>query len=124
MSWLITGGCGFIGLRVIERLLNNTKDKIYVIDNQTVGSFEDLLALNCEPKVLSKDNIHLADERVGFLDCDIRDKDCYIALFKDVTKVIHLAANTGVQPSLNDPKYDCSVNISGTLALLSTSRRY
>ena len=122
MSWLITGGCGFIGLRLIERLLNSTTDKIYIIDNQNVGTFEDLLSLKCNPRILSKDDFDLGEKRIGFLDCDIRDQGSYSGLLKNVTTVIHLAANTGVQPSLDDPKYDFDVNISGTISLLEACR--
>ena len=122
MKWVITGGCGFIGLRLIKRLLEATTDKIYVIDNQTVGTLKDLSALDCNPRIIEKNNFDLGERRVGFLDCDIRNQDCYCELLKDVQTIVHLAANTGVQPSLNNPNYDLDVNVAGTVALLEACK--
>src|SRR5262249_53731839 len=125
MRWLITGGCGFIGRNVIRYLLRRSNNVIRVIDNLSVGTREDLAAVASFTEV---DTVSLAGSmrgpatRIELVVGDIRDA----ALARDVAAgadvVIHLAANTGVGPSVADPSLDCTVNVIGTLNYLEACR--
>lgn len=65
-SWLITGGCGFIGSRLASRILDRfPADKIRIIDNMSVGTAEDL------QDVIGHDRCRLVD----IVEDDIRDPD-------------------------------------------------
>ena len=121
--WLITGGCGFIGCNLVRHLLAEGGQRIRVLDNleaggperlEQVGSVREVTPETCGGQVDS-DQVELV---VG----DILDADAVRASTRDCQVVVHLAANTGVAPSVQDPRRDCLVNVIGTLHCLEAAR--
>lgn len=102
---LITGGAGFIGSHIIE-VLQKENCEITVLDNLHTGL---------------KENV---PERVRLIELDIRDKgviDIFEQYQFDV--VLHLAGQTMVNVSVDDPFYDADVNIMGTVNILESCRK-
>jgi UDP-glucuronate 4-epimerase len=105
---LVTGGAGFIGSHVCERLLERG-DSVTVLDN-----FNDFY----DPALKRANAARLADARIE--SGDLRDRALIARLFEqgEFDGVIHLAAMAGVRPSLLDPLHYEDVNVRGTLILL------
>lgn len=121
MKWLITGGCGFIGTALIRVLLsNNPKIQILVLDNLSIGKQSDLEILGEVSKV-SVSNLEFAS-RIGLLVGDIRDESICLKAAQDVDCIVHLAANTGVGPSVEDPRLDLEANVFGVFNVLEACR--
>lgn len=122
MNWLITGGCGFLGTALIARLTDETEDKIRVLDNLSVGTREDL-ALVAKFSEQSEKNLNWShDERVSLIVGDIID-DALASLVTDGADIIvHFAANTGVGPSVENPRLDMTLNVIGTFNYLEAAR--
>lgn len=109
-NWLITGGCGFIGTALIGRILEHKPQAtIRVLDNLSMGTREDL------------ESIH-GSESVELIVGDIRDAEVCLLATKGVDVIVHLAANTGVGPSVEDPMADMETNVRGTLNMLEAAR--
>lgn len=112
---LITGGAGFIGSNLINKLLEDPDLKITCLDN--FDPFYD-------PKV-KKENIKpfLKKSNFNFIQADVRN---YNQLKSKLTKkpdtIIHLAAKVGIKPSLVDPGVYTEVNIVGTQNLLELAK--
>ena len=119
--FLISGGCGFIGTSLISKLLkSHTGAQIRVLDNLSVGGKEDL-AEACEFAKVPVDGIP-AKEGVFLIQGDIRDiKTCKLVA-ENVDCIVHLAANTGVGPSVENPRIDMETNVGGTFNLLESAR--
>jgi UDP-glucose 4-epimerase len=121
-NWLITGGCGFIGTSLIKRILeSNPAANIRILDSLLVGSREDLSEV-CSYKELPANYLGVAPNKIELVVGDIRDENVCLSAAKGVEAIIHLAANTGVLPSVQDPKLDCITNVLGTLNLLEAAR--
>lgn len=114
---LVTGGAGFIGSHLIERLLSRS-NCIVCIDN-----FDPYYS----PQV-KKNNIKnfLHNSLFKLAVCDIRNKDDLEKIFlaHEINRIVHLAARGGVRPSINDPLLYQDINIRGTLNLLELSKEY
>jgi UDP-glucuronate 4-epimerase len=114
---LITGGAGFIGSHLVDRLLNTDVEHITVVDD-----FNDFY----DPSI-KRVNIrqHLKDPRYTITEIDIRDKEALQQLFETNTFdcVVHLAARAGVRPSISEPQLYSETNINGTLNLLELARQ-
>src|SRR3712207_9217912 len=123
MNWLVTGGCGFIGVALIRSLVEEGEHGVRVVDNLKVGTREDLKAV-CDFTEASPTNIGpitsgLPVERlVG----DILDEELALRAAEGADVIVHLAANTGVAPSVEDPRADCLANVIGTLNYLEAAR--
>ncbi len=105
MTILVTGGAGFIGSHLVERLLSEGR-RVRVLDNLSTGKRENL------PR-------HPAlDLQVG----DIRDDATVRGAVKGVTAIYHLAAVASVQASIDDPIGTHGANLVGTLQLLEAGR--
>lgn len=125
--WLITGGCGFIGRRLVEMLRRCDKTcSIRVLDDLSVGNIECLrvLADVHEPDLASGVLPELAPGDVQFIRGDVKDRVVLDLVTYGVDVVVHLAANTGVAPSVEDPRSDCANNVIGTLNALESARRF
>lgn len=109
--FLITGGCGFIGRNLIRRLTSEPDLQIRIVDNFSVGSSEDVAAVAGS-----------AMARIDIIEGDIADEALARHVVAGVDAVIHLAANTGVAPSVADPRADCLTNVIGTLNYLEACR--
>ncbi len=116
-AYLVTGGAGFIGSHLVERLLAEGKDVI-VIDN-----FDNYY----DPKVKHQ-NIEPFLDNPSFKLCkaDLRNIQELQEIFAShrITGVFHLAARGGVRASLDNPFPHEEINIRGTLNLLKVCERY
>ena len=114
---LITGGAGFIGSHLVDRLLATEVEHITVIDD-----FNDFY----DPPI-KRANIteHLKDPRYKLNEVDIRDQPSLKHVFKNnnFDCVVHLAARAGVRPSLTEPQLYTETNINGTLNLLELAHQ-
>lgn len=106
MNILVTGGAGFIGSHICDRLLE-LGHRVYVIDNLSTGK---------------RENVPMG---AMFHEIDLRDDalDRVFATGKPQA-VFHQAAHANVTESVRDPEYDASVNIGGSLNLLSCCVRH
>jgi UDP-glucuronate 4-epimerase len=113
---LITGGAGFIGSHLVDRLLSEGGSHITVIDD-----FNDFY----DPSV-KRANIrtHLAQPNYRLVEADISDYEAMRQALGDdrFDCVVHLAARAGVRPSLTEPRLYVETNINGTMNLLELAR--
>ena len=123
VNWLITGGCGFIGTALIRTLMQEGGHRVRVVDNLAVGSREDLAAasdlVEVSPEVPGPIS---SDEQVELVVGDIKDGDLALRAAEGAEVIVHFAANTGVMPSVEDPRADCMSNVVGTLNYLEAAR--
>jgi UDP-glucuronate 4-epimerase len=117
-SILITGGAGFIGSHLVERLLHEGDWHVTVVDD-----FNDFY----DP-ALKRQNIsgHEGHALFRLHEADIRDSQQLQALFgkHEFDCIVHLAARAGVRPSLSQPQLYVETNINGTLNLLELARAH
>ena len=127
MKWLITGGAGFIGTNLISYLLKQKEEiNIRVLDNLSVGSLEDLARI-CTFKEINRNDILSAGNKfsnteVELLTGDIKDPNTCIDAARGMETIVHLAANTGVAPSVSDPRADMEANVIGTFNMLEAAK--
>jgi UDP-glucuronate 4-epimerase len=116
MNFLVTGGAGFIGSHVCERLLAT---------GHAVWAFDDLTAFY-DPAIKQRTVAALqsADKGFAFVEGDLTDREALDSVFQGVRfdQVIHLAARAGVRPSLQEPALYQRVNVEGTVNLLEAAR--
>jgi len=114
MKFLITGGCGFIGSAVIRHIIKNTNDIVINIDKLTyAGNLESLESVE-------------RSDRYIFDKTDICDKQELQRVFDKYQpeKIMHLAAESHVDRSINGPSDFIQTNIVGTYNLLEISKKY
>jgi UDP-glucose 4-epimerase len=120
---LVTGGCGFIGVNLVRNLLEGNKDcRIRVLDNLIVGRREDLAEVSQFNEVGEKDLGEASPSRLELVVGDIRNQELAEKACKGFDVIIHLAASTGVNPSIEDPRDDCTINVIGTFNYLEAAR--
>ncbi len=119
---LITGGAGFIGLNLVDYILKKKNYKIIVLDNLSSGN-SGLLKKIVEDNGLIFNKKFSPDKNFLFVKADIRDKNLD-NIFEKTDFVVHLAAQTGVIPSIENPFKDAEINIIGTLNLLTLSVKH
>jgi len=101
---LITGGAGFIGSHLVDKLIEQG-NKVIVIDNLSTGKIENL------------------NSKAVFYNADICDSKIKEIFAKEKPEIIfHLAAQIDVRKSTADPIADAQINILGSLNLLENSR--
>ena len=117
MNFLVTGGAGFIGSHVCERLLR---------DGHRVWAFDDLNDFY-DPQVKRRNlrEIQTVVQPFEFFHGDLTDRAALDELFGSVKfdQVIHLAARAGVRPSLDQPALYQRVNVEGTVNVLEAARK-
>ncbi|WP_099350349.1 dTDP-glucose 4,6-dehydratase [Erwinia amylovora] len=114
MKILVTGGAGFIGSAVIRHIINNTDDTVLNIDKLTyAGNLESLQEISDNP-------------RYHFSKTDICDSESLKRAFNDFEPdvVMHLAAESHVDRSIDGPAAFIETNIIGTYVLLEAARMY
>lgn len=110
---LITGGAGFIGSNLAERLLLSSKTQVRIFDDLSrKGVGHNLRWLRSLP----------AADRLEFVEGDVRDQNAVMEAGRDVDEIYHLAAQVAVTTSLSDPRADFQVNALGTLNVLEAAR--
>jgi UDP-glucuronate 4-epimerase len=117
MNFLVTGGAGFIGSHVCERLLK---------DGHAVWTLDDLNAFyDISIKQRNIRDIQKLAKPFTFIQGDITDVAAVNELFASVKfdQVIHLAARAGVRPSLAEPALYQRVNVEGTVNILEAARQ-
>jgi UDP-glucose 4-epimerase len=124
MNWFITGGCGFIGTTLIARLLLDTdaKHNIRILDNLSTGTRADLASVSSFSEVENFNHVSEAFKGVELIVGDILDESLAYKVTKNIDVIVHLAANTGVGPSVEDPRLDCFTNVIGTFNYLDAAR--
>jgi len=115
MRYLITGGCGFIGTSLVSSLLKNKKSQILNLDKLSYSANFNL------HKTKFKDNINYKLKKIDI--CNFNSLKNNINSFQpDI--IFHLAAETHVDRSIEDPLSFINTNITGTYNLLEASRTY
>lgn len=123
LNWLITGGCGFLGTALIRALLEEGGHSIRVVDSFHVGTREDLAAV-CSFTEASPDEIgSMNSGDIELVAGDILDENLALKAARGADAIVHFAANTGVAPSVEDPRADCLSNVIGTLNYLEAARQ-
>lgn len=114
---LVTGGAGFIGSHLVDRLLREGHDVV------NVDCFEPFY-----PRDGKEANIAaaMAQPRHRFLELDVRDTERLARVWSDqrFDVVFHLAARPGVRPSLVLPELYWDINVRGTLSMLELARQF
>jgi UDP-glucuronate 4-epimerase len=117
MNFLVTGGAGFIGSHVCERLLR---------DGHNVWAFDDLNPFY-DPRFKQRNlrEIQSLAKPFEFIHGNITDAAALDEIFSSVKfdQVIHLAARAGVRPSLEEPALYQRVNVEGTVNVLEAARK-
>lgn len=105
---VVTGGAGFIGSHLVERLLQDGH-QVRVLDNFSTGTSENLQAACSNPRL----SVHQVDV------ADHRDVEQFLA---DIDWVFHLAALADIVPSIEQPLKYHRANVDGTVAVLEAAR--
>ncbi len=115
---LITGGAGFIGSHLVDRLLSEGDWQVSVVDD-----FNDFY----EPRI-KRANVKRHDQNPNYrlFEADIRNQTSLKRIFAEnaFACIVHLAARAGVRPSLKEPLLYAETNVNGTMNLLELAREY
>jgi dTDP-glucose 4,6-dehydratase len=115
MKLLLTGGCGFIGSAVVRHLLRHTDHVVVNVDKLTYAASEDAL-----------EEARAAHTRHVLFRADIADSAAMRQVFAthEPDAVMHLAAETHVDRSIDGPAVFIHTNVTGTFTLLEAARDY
>lgn len=113
MKVLVTGGAGFIGSHLVERL---------IADGHNVAILDDFNDFY-DPKI-KRANISAVAKDIAVHDIDLRDGEKVAGVFQNekFDRVFHLAARAGVRPSIQQPRLYYDTNVAGTMHLLEGAR--
>jgi len=107
---LVTGGAGFIGSHLVDRLLAEGR-RVRVLDNFVVGRRTNLAG-------------HAGNPAIEIVEADVADKAAVVAACAGVTRIFHLAARADVVPSIQEPEAYFRANVDGTFAVLEGARTH
>ena len=109
---LVTGGAGFIGSHICERLLGMGR-RVICVDNLHLGSEDNIASF-------------ATDERFRFINLDVTDRDALAALFDSETidTVFHMAANSDIPAGVDNPDVDLELTFQTTYEVLRASRAH
>jgi nucleoside-diphosphate-sugar epimerase len=107
---VVTGGAGFIGSHLVDRLLTDDCADVVVIDNLTRGRLANLARWQLDP-------------RLDVVQGDVRDADTVDLLVRGADVVYHLAAQSTVMGAVRDMSYTFSTNVVGTFNVLTAAAR-
>lgn len=108
MISLVTGGCGFIGSHIVDRLLQEGH-QVRVIDNYSTGRPQNL-------------DHHKGEKNLTIYNLDIRDKESIQKCFNGVDYVFHMAALADIVPSIQKPWEYYSSNVLGTYNVVECAK--
>jgi len=114
IRYLVTGGAGFIGSAVVRRLVQTTEDMVLVVDKLTyAGNLDSLAPVSADP-------------RYSFVQADIVDTVAMRRILSEYSPdvVMHLAAESHVDRSIDGPGEFIQTNIVGTFSLLQAALEY
>ncbi len=106
MKYLVTGGAGFIGSHIAEALVNEGHE-VTVVDDLSTGKLS---------------NLHTFENRITFLQADIRDFDLMRQATQGVDVIFHEAAVASVAKSIENPIATDSINVGGTVSVLTAAK--
>lgn len=114
----MTGGAGFIGSHLVDRLLAEGE--------WNVTAFDDFNDFYSPPIKRSNIAEHLTNANYTLVEGDIRDENALEHVFsrEQFDCIVHLAARAGVRPSLTEPRLYFETNVTGTLNLLELAKKY
>ena len=107
---VVTGGAGFIGSHLIDRLLAGDCTQIVAFDNLSRGRLSNLSATSSDP-------------RLSFIHGDVRDRQAVADVMRDADVVYHLAAESTVMGAVRDIEYTFATNVVGTFNVLRAAAR-
>jgi UDP-glucose 4-epimerase len=107
MKYLVTGGAGFIGSHITDALIERGHD-VVVLDNLSSGH---------------KENLSGVMDRIEFVEGDIRDPEACLKAAEGCDGIFHEAALVSVPDSVNRPRDNHDINITGTLNILEAARQ-
>ena len=110
MTDVVTGGAGFIGSHLVDRLLRDGK-RVRVLDNFTVGREENLAH-------------HRGNTALEIVSCDVADKGAVMTACRGADRIFHLAARADVVPSIQEPEAYFRANVDGTFSVLEAARAH
>ena len=110
-TFLVTGGAGFIGSNFVHYVLGSTDHSVIVLDKLTYAGNRASL-------------VGLPTNRMTLMQGDIADLDLLEELMPQVDAVVHYAAESHNDNSLNDPRPFVDTNILGTYTLIEAARRH
>ena len=108
MNIAVTGGAGFIGSHIVEKLVGRG-DKVIVIDNLSTGK---------------KENLKAVWNKIDFLEMDIRNFDLLKTKLKNIDGIFHEAALASVQDSFVNPEEYHDVNVNGTENIFKLAKEF
>jgi UDP-glucose 4-epimerase len=108
MKSIVTGGCGFIGSHIVDRLLKEGHEVI-VIDNCSTGRLENLVH-------------HKDEKKLQIVEIDICNYEKISPLFKGADWVFHMAALADIVPSIQNPAAYFHANVDGTFSVLQAAK--
>lgn len=106
---IITGGAGFIGSHIVDRILETTNHHVRVIDNFSNGHERNL-------------EQHQNNERLEIINSDIGDYQALAGTFSGASRVFHMAALADIVPSINHPEAYFKANVDGTFNILQYAK--
>ncbi len=109
-SDLVTGGAGFIGSHLVDRLLAQGRS-VCVLDNMVVGRPANLQQHNGNP-------------RLRIVESDVADQAAVTAAMMGAERVFHLAARADIVPSIQEPEAYFRANVDGTFCVLEAARHH
>ena len=108
MKSIVTGGAGFIGSHLVDKLLDLNHD-VTVLDNFSTGR---------------PDNLSHVKDRIKLINCDISKKDKWINEFEGTDWVFHVAGLADIVPSIQNPEGYFNSNVLGTLNVAESCKKY
>jgi UDP-glucose 4-epimerase len=107
---VVTGGAGFIGSHLVDRLLADTQSEVVILDNLHRGRLTNLAQ-------------HADSSRLSIIQGDIRDFDIVAQTLRGADVVYHLAAQSTVMGAVDDLDYSFGTNVIGTFNVLKAASR-
>ncbi|MBE3089207.1 MAG: NAD-dependent epimerase/dehydratase family protein, partial [Actinobacteria bacterium] len=110
MKTIVTGGCGFIGSHLVDKLLGYGHE-VVVLDNFSTGRVENL-------------GHQKSNKNLKIIEADICNQNKIMKYFINIDWVFHIAALADIVPSIKNPQKYFKSNMDGTFSVLQASKKY